>query len=735
MLLRVPASGPVAMVRGAPEATARIASPRRRKEHRILAATAALALGVPFGASLWLRSRTHDLASTLGTAGGVTARIGGVDADLTGTIRIERLELGDILAADAIEASVGMGSLLGGHLRADEIRVDSPHVAIRIDADGDSDLARLARKLLGRGNPVSASGSRGGGVRRIVVAGGTLTAHVVGVGDITADGVELVPDTNGARVITGPVRLVSSSRLGPRLELAFSRSAAEVALPSLHFGRVLAVGGRGQISTGRDHALALQNVAAGRRSASAPLELRGAVDDGGVARPLELDLARHDGSLAIVLRGERIPLGALASLAPEGLELEGARATGTLAVVLPAPPPQPQPVTLTLDPLAPTKACVQTASCAPRPIARSGKLAVSAVGSVEDLAIDHPLFAPGKVTLSTGAHADLAITNDAITIARGGVTLGAIEVSVAGWASRGTLRSGTLELALAPAPCDALLASLPEPIRGPLDAMTLTGSVGGRLRLVVDLGAPAGEGTTLVSLLDGGCTASGEPPAADVTVLAGASEQQLADGSRVRIGKGEAGWTALRPLPSHVSGAFVSAEDGRFWSHAGFDLEQIARSLEIDLREHRLARGGSTISQQLIKNAFLSQRRSFDRKLQEAILTWRLEARLDKRQILERYLNIIELGPRVFGIGAAARYWFDREASDLTIRQAAFLAALTSQPTSMSRRIRRAGGLDPESAERVAVILRAMRRDGVIGKDAHADAKAAPLDFAKTAIE
>jgi membrane peptidoglycan carboxypeptidase len=177
-------------------------------------------------------------------------------------------------------------------------------------------------------------------------------------------------------------------------------------------------------------------------------------------------------------------------------------------------------------------------------------------------------------------------------------------------------------------------------------------------------------------------------------------------------------------LPGHVPGAFVSAEDARFHVHAGFDLLQIARSLEIDLREHRLARGGSTISQQLVKNAFLSQRRSFDRKLQEAILTWRLEARLDKVQILERYLNLIELGPRVYGLTAAARHWFDAAPHELTIRQAAFLAALTSEPTSMSRRVRRAGGLDADSAARVDIVLRAMRRDGLLD--------AAELDVART---
>jgi len=195
-----------------------------------------------------------------------------------------------------------------------------------------------------------------------------------------------------------------------------------------------------------------------------------------------------------------------------------------------------------------------------------------------------------------------------------------------------------------------------------------------------------------------------------------------------------AGWVALREVPAHVTGAFVAAEDARFWSHHGFDLDQIARSLEIDLREHRLARGGSTISQQLIKNTFLSQRRSVDRKLQEAILTWRLEDRLDKKAILERYLNIIELGPKIYGIGSASRHWFGVEPAHLTIRQAAFLAALTAEPTSMTRRLRRAEGLDPDSAARVETVLRAMKRDGMIDAEQLAAARAQPLKFQPVAL-
>jgi membrane peptidoglycan carboxypeptidase len=122
------------------------------------------------------------------------------------------------------------------------------------------------------------------------------------------------------------------------------------------------------------------------------------------------------------------------------------------------------------------------------------------------------------------------------------------------------------------------------------------------------------------------------------------------------------------------------------------------------------------------------------RKLQEAVLTWRLEARLDKKQILERYLNIIELGPKLFGLRAAAKYWFNLSPRELNVKQAAFLAALTSQPTSMSKRVRRAGGVDPETNERILIILAAMRRDGVIDEATWLDARMQKLWFAASAV-
>ncbi|HLL25879.1 MAG TPA: hypothetical protein VK427_27260, partial [Kofleriaceae bacterium] len=198
-------------------------------ERRILCATAALAVGLPLGAAAWVRARTADLAEALATAGGVPARIGSVDADLTGAIRLTDIELGSLLSVDAIEASVAMSSLLGGQLRADEIRVDGPRVAIELDTHGDSDLARLLRRLARR-SPGAPTGRRSG-VRRIVVAHGALKAKIAGVGELSAQDVELVPDATGVRVITGPVRL-DGTHASLHLEVAFARSAAELRLPA-----------------------------------------------------------------------------------------------------------------------------------------------------------------------------------------------------------------------------------------------------------------------------------------------------------------------------------------------------------------------------------------------------------------------------------------------------------------------------------------------------------------------
>jgi len=132
--------------------------------------------------------------------------------------------------------------------------------------------------------------------------------------------------------------------------------------------------------------------------------------------------------------------------------------------------------------------------------------------------------------------------------------------------------------------------------------------------------------------------------------------------------------------------AMIAAEDAKFVEHRGFDWDGIQKALEKNRRRGELVAGGSTITQQLAKNLFLSPARSYVRKLEEAVVTVLLEAMLPKRRIFELYLNVIEWGNGVFGAEAAAQRYFGMSAAHLSAEQAARLAAMTPSPRVFERR-------------------------------------------------
>ena len=139
-------------------------------------------------------------------------------------------------------------------------------------------------------------------------------------------------------------------------------------------------------------------------------------------------------------------------------------------------------------------------------------------------------------------------------------------------------------------------------------------------------------------------------------------------------------WVPYERISIHLKRAVVAAEDDRFLDHDGFDWEGIERALERNAEEGRITAGGSTISQQLAKNLFLSSSRSWLRKGQEAAITMMIEATLDKRRILEVYLNVAEWGNGVFGAEAAARHYHGRPAASLGPAEAARLAVMLPNP-------------------------------------------------------
>ena len=182
----------------------------------------------------------------------------------------------------------------------------------------------------------------------------------------------------------------------------------------------------------------------------------------------------------------------------------------------------------------------------------------------------------------------------------------------------------------------------------------------------------------------------------------------------------------LKELPPFVPRAILAAEDSRFYQHAGVDFISVLRASFVNLKEGRIEQGASTITQQLAKNFFLTPKRTWRRKSQEALLAWILEARMTKDEILEWYLNEVYLGHRgaanVIGIGQAARTYFGKEASRLSVGEAATLAGIIRAPNANSP-LR-----SPDRArKRRDAVLDRMLEEGWLTPEEAAREKRAPL--------
>ncbi len=180
-----------------------------------------------------------------------------------------------------------------------------------------------------------------------------------------------------------------------------------------------------------------------------------------------------------------------------------------------------------------------------------------------------------------------------------------------------------------------------------------------------------------------------------------------------------------KELPDSLLKAVVAVEDTRFYSHPGFDIEGIVRATLVNLQYGEIEEGASTITQQLIKNLFLSQERSFARKAEELALAVDLELCFSKAEILELYLNTIYFGSGYYGIYDAAHGYFGKDPKDLTLPEAAMLAGLPNAPSIYS----------PYedfllAKKRQFIVLEAMTRTGAISEELAENAKIEPLYLA-----
>lgn len=186
------------------------------------------------------------------------------------------------------------------------------------------------------------------------------------------------------------------------------------------------------------------------------------------------------------------------------------------------------------------------------------------------------------------------------------------------------------------------------------------------------------------------------------------------------VGPKNRSWVSGGNIPPEMKWSVILAEDANFYKHEGIDVKAIKNAIKYDLEKKSFARGASTITQQVAKNLFLSREKTITRKFKELYLAVRMEQELTKGRIVELYLNVVELGPMIYGIGHGSRYYFGKPASTLTPRESAFLAAMLPGPRVAYNPYKNLGKV----LRRSDMILRLLRKKGVLSEDEYRQALA-----------
>lgn len=196
----------------------------------------------------------------------------------------------------------------------------------------------------------------------------------------------------------------------------------------------------------------------------------------------------------------------------------------------------------------------------------------------------------------------------------------------------------------------------------------------------------------------------------------------------ITLGSNSDSYTPIRETSGYVIDAFVAAEDGGFWKHAGIDFDAIETALKRNLGEGKVVMGGSTITMQTVKNLFLSHERTIGRKIEELFLAWYLESVLSKERILEIYLNIVEVGPRLFGITEASKHFFNKDPAELNVAESAYLASILPSPIKRYKNFCNRY-VEPGLDRMMKSLIKRMYDWSYIGETAYFEAISKPLQF------
>lgn len=182
------------------------------------------------------------------------------------------------------------------------------------------------------------------------------------------------------------------------------------------------------------------------------------------------------------------------------------------------------------------------------------------------------------------------------------------------------------------------------------------------------------------------------------------------------VGPSNPNYTPITAISANLKAALLTSEDGNFYSHSGFNEDAFRKSIATNFKQKRFVRGGSTISMQLVKNVFLTRNKTIARKVEEALIVWLIENnRLSsKERMYEVYLNLIEWGPNVYGIGEASRFYFDKSPSELSLAESIFLAMIVPRPKGFKYNFGTDGKLKESTASYYNLVASHMVKKGVL---------------------
>jgi hypothetical protein len=321
-------------------------------------------------------------------------------------------------------------------------------------------------------------------------------------------------------------------------------------------------------------------------------------------------------------------------------------------------------------------------------LAASSSDQVSIEGSLRlrELALAHERIAPKPVehiNIDVGGRGIWHPADRLLQIERGWVRMGEAQVLIEGELEQ-TSEHYRVDLTakLPPTDCNDVVGAIPEDVLGSLARFEWSGNWSALTQISLD--SRELEGTELSIRVRNLCQFEETPNWVRVERFQEPFRHRAVEPDEtvfeMRTGPGTAYWVAIEDISPFIPAAVISHEDGAFYEHGGFAPWAIRDALVRNLQEGHYVVGASTISMQLAKNLYLQREKTIARKVQEVILTWWLENALNKDEILELYLNVIEYGPSVYGLRHAAAYYFGREPIELSPAESAFLACMLPSP-------------------------------------------------------